>query len=256
MGMLAFSTVFAAPFFLLALMPQWLNQMPRAGVWMQSVKVVMGIAEVAAAFKFLSNADLVWRWGVFTREVVLACWVALAMITALYVLWPRRSGMRWVTALACLMVAALLATGLFGQRLGELESFLPPAKESALHGELPWIMNDYDAALAQARREGRLMLIDFTGYTCTNCRWMEANMFPKPEVKQRLEHYIRVRLYTDGEGAIFQKHQNMEKVMFKTVALPYYAVVDAQGRPVATFPGLTRKTAEFLAFLDKPQSVF
>jgi thiol:disulfide interchange protein DsbD len=252
LGMLAFSSVFAAPFFLLALMPQWMNRLPRAGSWMQSVKVVMGIAEVAAALKFLSNADLVWRWGILTREVVLACWVALALATAVYVLWPRRSGLRFATALASLGLAALLTTGLFGQRLGELESFLPPAQESALHGELPWIMNDYQGALAQARRQGRLVLIDFTGYTCTNCRWMEANMFPRPEVKRRLESYVRVRLYTDGVGELYSRQQNLEKSLFQTVALPYYAVVDPQGRPLATFAGLTRKTEEFLAFLDQP----
>src|SRR5205823_2775616 len=85
-GMLAFSTVFALPFFILALAPQLVSQLPKSGGWLNSVKVVMGLLEIAAAMKFLSNADLVWRWSIFTREVVLASWVAVTVLITLYLL--------------------------------------------------------------------------------------------------------------------------------------------------------------------------
>src|SRR5207237_1267765 len=119
------------------------------------------------------------------------------------------------------------ATGLAGRRLGELEAFLPPADAAgaAAHGELPWIVNDYEAALAEASRRGSRVLVDFTGYTCTNCRWMEANMFPEPAVRQELGRYVRLRLYTDGQGQPYQRFQQMEQALFGTVALPYYAVL-------------------------------
>ena len=91
LGMLAFSTVFALPFFVLALVPQWVAQLPRAGGWMNSVKVSMGFLEVAAAMKFISNVDLVWKWGIFTRSVVLAIWIAIGVILTLYLLsYSRR----------------------------------------------------------------------------------------------------------------------------------------------------------------------
>jgi uncharacterized protein YyaL (SSP411 family) len=121
-----------------------------------------------------------------------------------------------------------------------------------LEGELAWIVNDYDAALAAAAKEQRLVLIDFTGYTCTNCRWMEANMFPRPEIRAELERFVRVRLYTDGEGELYEKHQQFQATTFGTVALPLYAVMTPDGRPLATFPGLTRKPEEFIAFLRSP----
>jgi thiol:disulfide interchange protein DsbD len=268
-GMLAFSSVFALPFFVLALAPQLLSQLPKAGGWLNSVKVVMGLLEVAAAMKFISNVDLIWGWGIFTREVVLASWVAVALLITIYLLGKfqlthdtqteRIGAVRLLIALVSLSLGFYLSTGLFGARLGELESFLPPATVNTRsasfaggsdNGELPWILNDYQGALARAREENKLVLIDFTGYTCTNCRWMEANMFPKEQVKRELDKYVRVRLYTDGEGEIYEQQQRMQEQMFGTVALPFYAVVDANGKAVASFPGLTRNPSEFVAFLN------
>jgi thiol:disulfide interchange protein DsbD len=86
LGMLAFSAVFALPFFVLALIPQLVSQLPRAGGWMNSVKVAMGFLEVAAAMKFISNVDLVWKWGIFTRDVVIAIWIAIGVVLSIYLL--------------------------------------------------------------------------------------------------------------------------------------------------------------------------
>jgi thiol:disulfide interchange protein DsbD len=270
MGMLAFSFVFALPFFFLAWMPQYLARLPKSGGWLNSVKVVMGFLEVAAAMKFLSNADLVWRWNIFTREVCLAVWVAIGVLTTLYLLGQfklthdspveRLGALRLIWTMLCLAMTFYLLTGLFGRQLGEIESFLPPAPGNGSQanganrdttGELSWILNDYGGALAKAKQEQKRVFIDFTGYTCTNCRWMEANMFSRPEVQKGLERFVRVRLYTDGAGRIFEDQQKMQQQMFGTVALPYYAVVDANGDAVVTFPGLTRHAAEFIQFLEK-----
>jgi thiol:disulfide interchange protein DsbD len=260
-GMLAFSSVFAAPFVALALAPQWLKSLPRSGAWLVAVKAVMGMAELAAAMKFLSNVDLVWGWGVFTRNVVLISWLLIALVLVVYLLGLIRLGhaprlgrpklARLAATAAALALGVWLASGLAGRRLGELEAFLPPADLSAssVHGELPWILNDFDAARAQAARDNRPILIDFTGYTCTNCRWMEANMFPRPEVARELDKFVRVRLYTDGRGEMFQRFQQMEQDIFGTVALPFYAILTPNGTPRVAFGGLTRSPEEYLAFL-------
>jgi thiol:disulfide interchange protein DsbD len=124
-----------------------------------------------------------------------------------------------------------------------------PATSANLQPEAGWILNDYGAAIQQAQQEKKSVFVDFTGYTCTNCRWMEANMFPRPEVAQAMNKFVRVRLYTDGAGEVFERQQKMQQERFGTVALPYYAILRADGSPVATFPGLTRNTADFLAFL-------
>jgi thiol:disulfide interchange protein len=269
LGMLAFSSVFALPFFLLALLPQFVSHLPKSGGWLNAVKVSMGFLEVAAAMKFLSNVDLVWNWNVFTRDAVLAIWIAIGVLMCLYLLGnfrlphdsatERIGAWRLTAAMVSLAVTIHLVTGLFGSRLGELEAFLPPAAEGAsargagtLEGELPWIVNDYPQALQTASREQRLVLIDFTGYTCTNCRWMEANMFPRPEVRGELNRFVRVKLYTDGEGELYERHQKFQADTFGTVALPYYAVMTSDGKPIATFPGLTRNSGEFLSFLRGP----
>lgn len=268
LGMLAFSAVFALPFFILALMPQLISQLPRAGGWMNSVKVAMGFLEVAAAMKFLSNVDLVWKWGIFTRDVVLAVWIAIGVILAIYLLGkfqlshdskPERLGaFRMFSAVIALAVSFYLLTGLFGAKLGELESFLPPDlgnSSTRIFGkgddELKWLPNDYAAALSKAKAENKRVFIDFTGYTCTNCRWMEANVFTKQEVEDELKKFVLARLYTDGEGDVYEKQQQMEQDMFGTVALPYYAIVSADGKTIASFPGLTRNTPEFVDFLKR-----
>jgi thiol:disulfide interchange protein len=268
-GMLAFSSVFALPFFVLAIAPNLLQSLPRSGSWMNSVKVVMGFLEVGAALKFLSNVDLVWNWGIFTREVVIAGWIALSVLIFLYLLGvfrfahdsdDNRIGLvRVLNAFAFGTLAFYLLTGLFGTRLGEIESFLPPAKEIAgvgrgttANGELSWITNDYQAALKQAQDENKPLFIDFTGYTCTNCRWMETNMFPKPGVRAELEKFVRVRLFTDGEGEPYEGFQQMQEQRFGTVALPLYSILTPTDQISATFEGLTRSEEEFVAFLQKP----
>ena len=267
-GMLAFSTVFALPFFLLALAPQLISQLPRAGGWMNSVKVAMGFLEVAAAMKFISNVDLVWKWGIFTRDVVLAVWIAIGVVLTIYLLGkfqlshdskPERLGaFRMFSAVVSLAVSFYLLTGLFGAKLGEIEAFLPPdlSNSSARFSgkgdaELKWIENDYQAALIKAKAENKRVFIDFTGYTCTNCRWMEANVFPKKEVEAEMGKFVLARLYTDGSGEVYERQQQMELDLLGTVALPYYAVVSSDGRLVASFPGLTRNTSEFIDFLKK-----
>lgn len=270
-GMLAFSTVFALPFFVLALAPQLVSQLPRSGGWMNSVKVTMGFLEVAAAMKFISNVDLVWKWGIFTREVILAVWIAIGIVLAVYLLGkfqlahdskPERLGaIRMMAAVLSIAVSFYLLTGLFGARLGELESFLPPStgvsasnifrNASEADGEPKWIKNDLEAAKTASLRTGKPIFLDFTGYTCTNCRWMEANIFPRPEVAAELKNFVLLQLYTDGDGDIYIRNQQLEQDLFGTVALPFYAIVDHELRPTATFPGLTRDAVEFVDFLKK-----
>ena len=248
-GLLAYSATFALPFVALAMAPQLVSQLPRSGPWLARVKVVMGFLEIAAAMKFLSNADLVWSWGIFTRGVVLIAWIATALGLVAYLLARRPGAGRLAAAAATLAFAVWLGTGVSGRRLGELEAFLPPATVHAASSELTWITNDLDAALVEARASNRLVIIDFTGYTCTNCRWMEANMFPRPDVRAALDTFVRARLYTDGQGAVYEQQQRFQQDRFKTVALPLYAIVDPDRRPVATFAGLTRDQDEFLRFL-------
>ena len=271
-GMLVFATVFAAPFIVLALAPQLISQLPKAGSWMTSVKGVMGFLEIAAAMKFLSNADLVWHWGIFTRQVVLCVWIGIGLLLVLnilgYLRMPHDSPVENVGALrfsVCtvfLVVTIWLVPGLFGRQLGELEAFLPPEIGSTVpppgsanvSARSDWILNDYSGALTDAQRENKPLFIDFTGYTCTNCRWMEANMFPKANVSREMEKFVRARLYTDGDGEIYKRQQKMQQEKFGTVALPYYAILRPDGTIVATFPGLTRNEDDFVAFLKKASS--
>ena len=263
LGLMVFSAVFALPFFLLAMMPSAIAKFPRSGSWLNTVKVMMGFIEIATAMKFLANADLVWQWGIFTRDVVLVVWIVTAVLAAAYLAGlftrvrprPRMGPSQYGVAVACIAIAFVLGRGIRGGRLGELESFLPPpegavtAGIASVDGELSWMVNDYAASLARAKGENKWVLIDFTGYTCTNCRWMEANMFPRAEITKEMERFVRVRLYTDGQGELYRTQQKLELDKFGTVALPYYAIVDSEGNTKSQFLGMTRSSDEYLTFL-------
>ena len=271
-GMLSFSTAFALPFFLLALFPRYLQSLPKSGGWMNSVKVVMGFLELGAAFKFLSNVDLVWGWNTVSRSFVLSGWIALSLVTALYLLGkfllphdspvPRLSVARMLCATLFLGLALYFTTGLFGAPLGEWEAMLPPPPKEAISRRTSpssitspdpaggWI-ESYDAGLARAQAENRPVFLNFTGVTCTNCRWMESNLFPHPRVEQELSQFVRVELFTDRETPEDERNSALQAEKFATVALPLYAIVSPTGTILARFPGLTRSPDEFVAFLQR-----
>jgi thiol:disulfide interchange protein DsbD len=265
-GMAVFSVVFATPFFLLALVPRWTTSLPRAGGWLRDVKVIVGLFELAAAVKFFSNADLVWRTGLISRRTSLLVWVTMSAIAVVYLILATLRGSKsrtvarslsWLSVCAAGAVTIWLASGLGGQSLGELEAFLPPATDVTTTAATPgssvalhWIVNDHQLALSQAAAEKRLVFIDFTGYTCTNCRWMETNMFARADVSAEMSKFVLSRLYTDGDGPVYDAQQKFQEDRFGTVALPLYAIVDASGKTVRTFSGLTRNPGEFIAFLQ------
>ena len=156
-------------------------------------------------------------------------------------------------------MAGWLISGMNGRPLPQIEAFLPPAVQTAAAASsanhaATWMLNDYVGALNVARSTGRPVFVDFTGYTCTNCRWMEANIFSRPDVGAELGNFVLSRLYTDGDGEMYEKQQAFQEATFGTVALPLYAVIGADGKVRATFSGLTRNPAEFIAFLQRART--
>jgi thiol:disulfide interchange protein DsbD len=147
---------------------------------------------------------------------------------------------------------------MFGGKLGDLDAYVPisDSQTSALGGAPSgepgpvWMKNQYRAALDRARQEGKLVLVTFTGYACTNCHWMKANMFTRPEIAAVMKNFVLVELYTDGTDADSEANQKLQLAKVQTVAIPYYAILDPEEKLVATFPGLTKNSAEFLAFLN------
>jgi len=266
-GMVTFSAGLALPFFLLALFPSYLKKLPRSGGWMARVKVVMGFVILAASLKYLSGVDQVLRWGFLTRERFLAAWIVLFAMAGLYLLgFVRLEGIkpdepmglgRLLTGMALLIFSITLFPGMAGGRLGDLDAYVPAASEQAGGAAAAtatgpaWMKDQYREALDRARREGKLVLVDFTGYACANCHWMKANMFTRPEIAIALDRFVLVELYADGADPVSEANQKLELDRFQTVAEPYYAILDADEKVLATFPGLTRDAAEFLAFLAK-----
>ena len=239
-GMLAFSSVFALPFFVLALLPQYVSTLPRAGGWMNSIKVSMGFLEVAAAMKFISNVDLIWNWGIFTRSFVLSIWIALGIILAdlsarkipAFSRHETRTHRRDSSAFGSFEFGdKFLFTDRFVRRETRRTRIIFAARSGKqfdqefsavnLKEEPEWIDNDLEKAIAQAKAENKRVFIDFTGYTCTNCRWMEANVFTKKDVEAEMEKFVLAKLFTDGEGELYERQQQYQEKTFQTVALPF-----------------------------------
>ena len=253
-GMLIFSLAFASPFFFLALFPHYLTKLPQSGGWLNSVKVVMGFLELAAAFKFISNTDLVWNWNIFTYEVVLYLWALIMLLTGLYIFGLIKfkndspvtfSIQRSLFALAFIFFGTYLAAGNHGYDInGNIKSYLPPKKYQS---NLVW-NNNLDDAFIIAAEQNKNIFIDFTGVTCTNCRWMETNIFSINSVEELMSEYVLVSLYTDaGEGYLDKREYQINR--FETAALPYYVILDSNDKVLSEFPGLTRNVEEFKDFL-------
>ncbi|HKE01323.1 MAG TPA: protein-disulfide reductase DsbD domain-containing protein [Planctomycetota bacterium] len=274
-GMLAYSATFAAPFFVLALFPSFLKRLPRGGAWLETIQVSLGFVEIAAALKFLSNADIGADSQILTRPLFLAAWIALFAALALYLFGLLRlpggegavGAIRSLAGVAALGFSLYLATGLVGARFGRfVEGFLPPpgyggegivaSAGASSRGEIAW-EHDLDAGLVRARAEKRRLFLNFTGFQCTNCRAMEQGMFPKAAVRAELDRYVTVALHEDAKTppelvARSERYQALQEDLFGHNAIPFYAIVEPDGRTVvATFRGYTQDEAAFVAFLKK-----
>jgi thiol:disulfide interchange protein DsbD len=270
-GMVAFSATFALPFIGFAMFPKALDSLPQSGAWMNAVKVTLGFVELAAALKFLSNADLVWGTNLLSRPLAIALTVVLFALAGFYLLGKVRlkdepvvehiGSLRLLAATAFLGLALYMVPGLLGAPLGALDAYLPPrttndvgllsaVEPSTGTSTFDWHTDDIDGAFAEAESANKPVFIDFTGYTCTNCRDMEANVFPKPPVAEQLRsRYVLLRLYTDDlpDGATFQRYQLR---LTGTTALPTYAIVDPHDRTLLRTTSGTLSVERFAAFLQ------
>ncbi|HEX3743447.1 MAG TPA: cytochrome c biogenesis protein CcdA [Bryobacteraceae bacterium] len=265
-GMVVFAAGLALPFFLLALFPSYLKRLPRSGGWLARVKVVMGFVILAASLKYLSSVDQVLQWGFLTRERFLAAWIVLFGMAGLYLLgFVRLEGVkadenmglgRLLTGMVCLIFAVSLWPGMSGGKLGLFDAYVPAAAEAAggtaSSGDgLVWIKDRYRDALDQARREHKLVFIDFTGYACANCHWMRANVLSRPEFAALLKNFVLLELYTDNGDATDDANAKLEQEKFGTIATPFYAIVDADDDLAAKWDnGATRTDGERAQYLS------
>lgn len=265
LGMLSFSLAFALPFFFLAMFPQLLSRLPKSGAWLATVKAFMGFLELAAALKFISNVDLVNQWGLLTRPAFISIWSTLMFLGGLYLFgWivlghaEERPAIGWIRrafGAASFAAAVYLLAGLQGANLGTLGSFLPPEpypgrkQTGALaQGELSWHEN-IEAAKKESAEAGKPIFIDFTGVTCTNCRQMEQQVFPHPDVVAALNKFARAKLYTDRPQDL--ANADLQQKLTQSSALPIYVILDkSNSKPVAVFAGSQTTGPEFAKFLN------
>ena len=263
LGMTLFATGLSAPFFVLALFPALMNKLPRSGGWLAISKRTAGIVIIAVGLKYLGNVDQVLGWEILSRERFLAIWIVLFFASALYLWGLLRVGddpqsesiglVRFGFGGAFLALALSLLPGMLGGSLGELEAHIPEAGGSSLGGgsdrSITWIKDDYEGAAATARTAGQPLLISFTGYACSNCKWMKANMFTRPEVDELVRNFVLVELYTDGLDEASERHQAYQVERFRSASIPFYALIRPDGSVAATFSGQTRDVQEFREFL-------
>lgn len=273
MGMVAFSTAFASPFVLFAMFPGWLNSLPKSGSWMNLIKVVLGFIILAASVKFLANADIIWQWGIISRPLGIAAWITFFFLAGLYLLGvfalhgekkPESiTTGRLLISMPFLLFSFYLIPGLLGASLGTWDAWLPARQATdvsvvqsiSMRGgggvdESSMWSDNYEASVEAAIAENRPLFVDFTGYTCTNCRAMEANVFPRQNIVDRFGQMELVKLYTDG-GANGPANQQFQFEMTGTLALPTYVVVDPHtGQVLDQLIGYTRLD-DFQEFLDR-----
>lgn len=289
LGMLGFAVALALPFTLFALFPSWLQQAPKSGSWMNTLKVVLGFIELAFALKFLSVADLAYGWHILDREVFLSLWIVIFGLLGAYLCgWLKfqtdeiGGELNKPMPVACIMgglvslaFAVYMIPGLWGAPCKAVSAFAPPmyTQDFNLNSKVVEArFRDYDEALAAARREGKPILVDFTGFGCVNCRKMEAAVWTDPQVADMLMNdYVLVSLYVDdktplpepvevadGQGGtrtlrtIGAKWSELQRSRFGTNAQPYYVILDSDGKQLAPGRGYDEDVAAFVKFLKQP----
>ena len=298
-GMFGFALALSLPFALFAAFPGWLNSLPKSGGWLDTVKKVLGFIELIFALKFLSNADMVRQWGILPREVFIGIWVILLVALGLYLIGkiklPHDSPIKKLSATRIglsafsIIFALLLVPGVFLKKMpvvGEVISGFPPPffynipnlwgsgdghadagdsghDEGGIHG-----IKDLEAGLAEARKSGKPILLDFTGWACVNCRKMEENVWPKME--QLMEEYTLISLYVDenislpkeeqfayklGEKkkrvrTVGNKWSYLETKCFNTNTQPFYVLLNHDGEHLVPPKGYTPDMKEYSDFLE------
>ncbi len=283
-GMTSFGLALALPFGLFALFPNMMKSLPKSGGWLNSVKVVLGFIELIFAVKFLSNADLVAHWGVLKREVFLGLWTVLGAGIFVYltglVRFPHDSPVKKFSLLRIIAVSLAFCFtiysgyGIPGNDLHYFSGFPPPKFYSIIKSKaaIEPIKNDYRAALEKAKAENKLVMIDFTGWACVNCRKMEENIWPDMEVMKRLtEKYVVVSLYVDDKHelpdseqyvsevpafngkkirTVGNKFSEMQAKYFGANTQPYYVLISPDEKLLTNPRGYTPNAQEYASFLD------
>lgn len=311
LGMFSFGLAFAIPFTLFAIFPEWMQRLPKSGGWLNSVKVVLGFLELALAFKFLSIADLVYHWGILDRDIFLAIWIVIFSALGLYLLGkirlPHDSKVehigvpRLLLAILTFAFVVHMIPGLWGAPLKILSGYLPPittqqfkieggittgdtpstSTEMIKYGDRLKIPHgiqgyfDYEQALEAAKREGKPLIIDFTGHGCVNCRKMEENVWVDPQVLKRLkEDFVMVALYIDErlelpesewytssydgkvKKTLGKQNADFQITRFNNNAQPYYVILDHNEQLLAKPRGYNTDIAAFVEFLDGAKKIF
>lgn len=291
MGMTGFAFSLALPFALFAMFPGWLNSLPKSGGWLNSVKVVLGFIELALAMKYFSNVDLAYHWGILKRETFLAIWIAIFGLMGLYLIgklkFAHDSDMKHLTvgrlivAIFAFTFTIYLIPGLWGAPLRMISGFPPPEfykewvteKDKSAGVDCPHNLNcyhDYEAGMAYAMTVNKPVMIDFTGWSCVNCRKMEDNVWSQPKILKKLsDDYVLISLYVDDKTPLPEKEQyvssftgknirtignkwsDMQSNIYKTNSQPYYVLLDHKGKLLAKPRGYTPDVDIYNSYLEE-----
>nr|WP_071149084.1 cytochrome c biogenesis protein CcdA [Bacteroides ndongoniae] len=281
-GMLGFAIALALPFTLFALFPSWLKSMPKSGGWMNVIKVTLGFLELAFALKFLSVADLAYGWRILDRETFLALWIVLFALLGFYLLGKIKfphddddtkvSVPRFFMALASLAFAVYMVPGLWGAPLKAVSAFAPPMKTqdfNLYNNEVHAQFMDYDLGMEYARRQGKPVMLDFTGYGCVNCRKMELAVWTDQKVSDIIRNdYVLITLYVDDKTPLPQpqkivengtertlrtvgdKWSYLQRVKFGANAQPFYVLIDNEGKPLNKSYSYDEDIPKYVEFLQ------
>ena len=281
-GMLGFALALALPFTLFAMFPSWLKQMPKSGGWMNVIKVTLGFLELAFALKFLSVADLAYGWRILDRETFLALWIVIFGLIGFYLLGKIKfphddddntvSVPRFFMALCSLAFAVYMIPGLWGAPLKAVSAFAPPMNTQDFNlykNEVHAQFDDFDAGMEYAKRNGKPVMLDFTGYGCVNCRKMELAVWTDQKVSKLIQDdYVLITLYVDNKTPLPEhikvtengkertlrtlgdKWSYLQRVKFGANAQPFYVLIDNDGNPLNKSYSFDEDVNKYVDFLE------
>jgi len=282
-GMFGFALALSIPFALIAIFPSIMQNMPKSGGWLNSVKVVLGFLELALALKFLSVADLAYGWRILDREVFLVLWIVIFILLGVYLLGKIKfkydSDLKYVSvprlflAIISFAFAMYMVPGLWGAPLKAISAFAPPLYTQDFNlyqGEVRPQFHDFEQGMQFAKEQGKPVLIDFTGYGCVNCREMEASVWSDPRVKNIIDNnFVLISLYVDDKTplpeiirieengkqrklkTVGDKWSYLQRVKFGANAQPFYVLLDNDGMPIGPSFAYNKNIDKFISFLNQ-----
>ncbi len=216
--------------------------LPRGGEWLVRLKQIMGLVVLGFAVWNVRNLSPEW--------LELALWAVILLLAAgvLDVFRPAaglpaavRKGLGLLAMVLSLLLGLRAVESGLGMELLPKVGGVPAGKAETWKGQ--WLEQDYEGALAQAKADQKLLVVDVWAEWCAACKELDAQTWPDPKISAWIaQHAVALRLDT------FRARKDLAAPL-RILGYPTILVLDGEGRILRRREGF-QGPEDMLAFLE------